>query len=510
MAVVEQAAPGAGAAPGEKGLKGDALGLVSSVVIGVASTAPGYSLAASLGLVVAAVGLASPAIMWISFVPMLLVATAYYYLNRVDPDCGTTFSWGTKAFGPWVGWLGGWGIIVADVIVMANLADIAGRYSYLLVGWDSAASDRYAVMLIGVLWIVVMTWICYVGIEASARTQWFLLGAELVALLLFAVVALVKVYTDNPVGSVKPSLSWLSPLEIPGFTWNPIELFSLSPGSSSALAGGLLVAIFIYWGWDSLVSVNEETENKERTPGVAAVTSTIILVFIYVIVSFASQAYRGSEFLVDNSDDVLSALGAEVLGWGDFVLIIAVLTSASASTQTTILPTTRTSLSMAANGALPKYFGRIQPRFLTPSTSTIWMGVLSVVWYAGLTAVSQNILFDSIAALGLMIAFYYGLSGFACVWFFRRNLKSPKGILLAGAAPFLGGLILAWVFVRSCIDLWNPENSESGQSWLGIGPPLVIAIMFLVLGLVVMLAQWRLSPAFFRRTAETAPAEMRL
>ena len=510
MAVVEQAAPGAGAAPGEKGLKGDALGLVSSVVIGVASTAPGYSLAASLGLVVAAVGLASPAIMWISFVPMLLVATAYYYLNRVDPDCGTTFSWGTKAFGPWVGWLGGWGIIVADVIVMANLADIAGRYSYLLVGWDSAANDKYAVMLIGVLWIAVMTWICYVGIEASARTQWFLLGAELVALLLFAVVALVKVYTDNAVGSVKPSLSWLSPLEIPGFTWNPIELFSLSPGSSSALAGGLLVAIFIYWGWDSLVSVNEETENKERTPGVAAVTSTIILVFIYVIVSFASQAYRGSEFLVDNSDDVLSALGAEVLGWGDFVLIIAVLTSASASTQTTILPTTRTLLSMAANGALPKYFGRIQPRFLTPSTSTIWMGVLSIVWYAGLTAVSQNILFDSIAALGLMIAFYYGLSGFACVWFFRRNLRSPKGILLAGAAPFLGGLILAWVFVRSCIDLWNPENSESGQSWLGIGPPLVIAIMFLVLGLVIMLAQWRLSPAFFRRTAETAPAEMRL
>jgi len=138
------------------------------------------------------------------------------------------------------------------------------------------------------------------------------------------------------------------------------------------------------------------------------------------------------------------------------------------------------------------------------------MGVLSVVWYAGLTAVSQNILFDSIAALGLMIAFYYGLSGFACVWFFRRNLRSPKGILLAGAAPFLGGLILTWVFVRSCIDLWNPENSESGQSWLGIGPPLVIAIMFLVLGLVIMLAQWRLSPAFFRRTAETAPAEMRL
>jgi len=98
-----------GVAPGEKGLKGNALGMISSIVIGVASTAPGYSLAASLGIVVAAVGLQSPAIMWVSFVPMLLVATSYYFLNRVDPDCGTTFTWATKAFGPWVGWIGGWG-----------------------------------------------------------------------------------------------------------------------------------------------------------------------------------------------------------------------------------------------------------------------------------------------------------------------------------------------------------------------------------------------------------------
>jgi amino acid transporter len=199
-----------------------------------------------------------------------------------------------------------------------------------------------------------------------------------------------------------------------------------------------------------------------------------------------------------------------VLGWGHFVLIIAVLTSASASTQTTILPTTRTSLSMAAHKAIPSYFARIHPRYLTPSTSTIWMGVLSIVWYAALTVVSQNILFDSIAALGLMIAFYYGLSGFACVWFFRRNLKSAKGVLLAGVAPLIGGLILAWVFVKSCIDLSNPENSESGDSWFGLGPPLVIAILLLILGIVVMLLQWRFEPGFFRRKAERPDPELAL
>src|ERR1044071_3483551 len=112
----------------DKGLKKDALGFASSVVIGVASTAPGYSLAASLGLVVAVtgVGLQAPAGMLVAFVPMLLIASSYYYMNRADPDCGTTFSWVTRAMGPSWGWMGGWAIVVADVIVMANLAQIAG------------------------------------------------------------------------------------------------------------------------------------------------------------------------------------------------------------------------------------------------------------------------------------------------------------------------------------------------------------------------------------------------
>jgi len=72
------------------------------VVIGVASTAPGYSLAATLGFIaaIAGIGTGSPAIMLASFVPMLFIALAYNYMNRADPDCGTTFTWATRAMGP--------------------------------------------------------------------------------------------------------------------------------------------------------------------------------------------------------------------------------------------------------------------------------------------------------------------------------------------------------------------------------------------------------------------------
>src|ERR1700757_1583057 len=100
----------------EKGPKTGALGLVSSVVIGVASTAPAYSLAATLGFIVFFLGLQAPAVVGLAFVPMLLPAIGYKELNKADPDCGTTFTWATRAFGPTTGWLGGWGILAADIL----------------------------------------------------------------------------------------------------------------------------------------------------------------------------------------------------------------------------------------------------------------------------------------------------------------------------------------------------------------------------------------------------------
>jgi amino acid transporter len=481
-------------AVGDKGLKKDALGFLSSVVIGVASTAPGYSLAASLGFVVAitGVGLQAPAVLLVAFIPMLLIASAYYYMNRADPDCGTTFTWVTHAMGPWLGWMGGWAIVVADIIVMANLAQIAGLYSFLLVGWQSAAESTFAVTGVGVVWIAVMTAICVIGIELSARTQVGLLGAEILTLAAFAVVALIKVAAgDAGPESVDPSLSWINPFAI---------------DSVDALVAGVLIAVFIYWGWDSTVTVNEESQDSHEGPGKAALLATVILLAIYVVVAYAAQAYGGPQQLIDNADDVLSVLGTEVFGSPlDKILIIAVLTSAAASTQTTILPTARTSLSMARVGAMPHALGKVHPRYLTPHVSTILMGALSIVWYVGLTIISENILFDSIAALGLMIAFYYGLTGFACTIYYRHELlRSVKTFLLIGVGPLLGGVILAAIFVKSCFDLSKPENSESGDSWFGLGPPIVIGIGFLLLGVVFMLL-WRSGhPGFFKRRPRTA------
>jgi amino acid transporter len=475
-------------APGAKGLKSNALGYVSNLVIAIASTAPAYSLAATLGFIVAVTGIGvhAPAVLIVSFIPILFVSVGYRYFNLADPDAGTTFAWVTRTFGPQLGWINGWAIFLADIIVMASLAVIASTYTFSLVSWHAAAHSNFAIIVGAVVWIALMTWICYRGIELSAEVQTVLLGIEIFTLTLFTVVALVKVYSGHPAHAIHVTGSWFNP-------------FDLSWG---ALVPGVLLGIFIYWGWDSGVAVNEESRNRRRGPGKAAVVSTLLLLVIYVAVTAAAQAYHGTQFLANNSNDVLNALAGPVFGSPlNKLLIIAVLTSASASTQTTILPTARTTLSMAKWGAIPAAFGRIHPRFLTPSFSTLLMGVLSTVWTILLLAFNpnQDVLGDTISALGFSVCFYYGFTGLACPFYFRRELfKSWRYFVFAGVVPLVGGVMMGYVGVRA-YTYYNTAGNNYSHALLGIQTPILVGIGGLILGIILMFASWPFYKGYFSR-----------
>ncbi len=486
----------------DKGLKGGSLGLVAVIVIGVASTAPGYSLAAGIGGIGGEVGVKAPFIMLFAFVPMGCIAAAFYYLNKADPDCGTNFTWGVRAFGPKAGWLSGWGCIIADLVIMPNLAGISGQYLVLLVH-EEWANNIYLTTGIGILFIIAMCWICFTGIELSARSQVILLGTEVVVLAAFAITAIVKAFhgvtktvtvdgADKVYKSVKPSLSWLSPSGV----------------STTAITAGLVLAVFVYWGWDTCVSVNEEAEDSSRTPGLAAIMSTFILLGIYLVTSFGSVALLGPEFLADNSGEAISAVGKVALPNVFYkFLLVAVLTSAAASCQTTILPATRTMLSMGSHGAAPKKLARIDRRHLSPDFSTWLFGGISVLWYIVLVVVSHNTsykIYDaSIAAVGLAISVYYGVSGLSCIWFYRRHIfTSVKNFALIGFLPALGGVMLIFVFIRTIDDKISADHSGDGSVILGVDTTLFIGTALLVLGVPLMLWCKAKYPAFFNFKAD--------
>jgi amino acid transporter len=466
-------------------LKRGAISYLSNIVIGVASTAPGYSLAATIGFIAVIGGMTThmPAVIIVSFLPMICIAWSYKYMNNADPDCGTTFSWMSRAMGAGWGWVGGWAVLFADIVVNANQAQIAGVYGFQLFGRNGMANSTIAVTILGVVFIASLTWICWRGIELSARTQQFLLGFEMTTLIIFAVVALIKVYANHPKHSIPVKLDWFNPFTV-GIT--PLTL-------------GLLLGVFLYWGWDSGVSVNEETENSSTAPGRAALVSNVVLIGIFLLVSTAAQAYAGTAYLGNNANDIFSGgLSRAVLGPLHFLLIIAVLTSATAATQTTILPAARSALSMARRGAIPARFGSIHERNLVPGYATIAAGVLSVIWFVFIVAVSTNVLADCVTGLGFLVAFYYGFTGFACAIFYRReSLKSPRNFLMMTVLPVFGGAVLMFVFVRGFAFYGHAAN-DSSPPFLGLGVPDWIGLFGIASGIILMLIRRVTAPAFFR------------
>jgi amino acid transporter len=495
----------------DKGLKSGALGLVSTTIIATASVAPAYSIAATLVFVVVAVGIHAPIIAILAFVPMLLTSIGYSEMNKADPDCGTTFTWATRAFGPKTGWFGGWAIVAADVLVMASLAQVASQYGFLLFNAKGIGSDPTSgwVLLGGIIWIVLMTAICYVGIEVSANFQKLLLAVELVMLVVLSVVALIKVGNGTaPAGHLTPSWSWLNPFSVPSF---------------SAFASGVILMVFIYWGWDTAVSVNEETKDKDKTPGRAAIMSTFILLVTYALVIFSMQAFAGVKATgnglgnSNNAGDVLSIQGKLVFGGGTgtifyHLLLIMVLSSAAASTQTTILPTARTTLSMAAYRAIPRSFAKIHPRFLTPTVSTIVMGLISILFYVAVNFASNGIgvIGDAVIAIGLYIAFYYGLTGFACAWYYRRNLtSSARNLWMQGILPFSGALMLWFLGGWSVWLDYDVKTQNDYTMWTvpgihwQIGGAFVIAVGAALAGVLFFLYNRLTAPAFFKKETLT-------
>jgi amino acid transporter len=494
----------------DKGLKPGALGLISSVVIGVASTAPAYSLAATLLFVVVLVGFKAPAVAVLAFIPIFFCSIGYSEMNKADPDCGTTFTWATRAFGPKAGWAGGWGIVAADVLVMASLAQVAGQYVFLLIqGPNSAIGTNPAsgwVLLVGIIWIILMSAICYVGIEVSANFQKVLLSIELVMLLVLSVTALVRIYSGHhPPQSVHPSASWLWPSGLP----------------LSAFLGGIVLMLFIYWGWDTAVSVNEETKDKSKTPGQAAIISTVLLLVTYAIVVISVVAFAGigtTGIGLSNKahgGDVLSVLGGAIFGSGGFgtvlgrLLILMVLSSAAASTQTTILPTARTTLSMAAYKALPTSFAKIHPRFLTPTVSTVVMGLVSILLYVPMNYISGgNVIYDAVTAIGIYIAFYYGLTALTCVWYYRTTLtSSARNLWMRGIIPGLGWVIMWGAGIYSLQSDWTANFGYTfwtvpGLHW-EIGGIFLIALGAAIAGVLVFAYMRITSPAFFRKETLT-------
>ena len=492
-----------------KGLSAGTIGLIGAVVIGISCIAPAYTFTAAIGPTVGAVGVQVPAIILVGFIPMLLVAFGYRELNNRMPDSGTSFTWASRAFGPWIGWMAGWGLIAATVIVLSNLAGIAVDFLFLLISqltgvaevadWTSIIPVNIVVCL---LFVLGATYVSYRDMQTTQKLQYVLVTFQVVVLVGFAAVAITHVLSGDAYDATPFDWSWFNPFAVSSF---------------SSFAAGLSLSIFIFRGWEVTHTMNEETKDPEKTPGRAATITVVTIVTLYLLLAVAMIMYAGigdGEYGLGNpdiQDNAFFALAGPILGPLAAFVSLAVLTSSASSLQSTFVGPARTLLAMGHYGALPPSFARVSPRFFTPGFATIVSAIVAAGFYAVMRVVSTNVLTDTILTLGMMICFYYGITAFACVWYFRKQwFDSVRNVFFTFLFPLVGGVILAVLFVTGMIDSTDPDYG-SGSSVFGVGLVFVLGITIIVVGIAIMIWQAVKRPAFFRgeTLSMDAPASTR-
>lgn len=488
MTTAPAPSPGPTVDPVEQ-VRAEGLSLGAAVAVGINTTSPAYSLAAILAPMALLVGYSTPVVLLVSFVPMALTSLAFMYLNRRDPDCGTTFSWVSRALGAKPGFLAGWVIAACGILVLGSLAQTAIEYGLLTIGQNELAANRAVVLTGAALLILVMVALSVFGADWFGRFQTVISFVQIGLLLAFAGVAAVLAVRE---GLPPFSAEWINPLD----------------HGAEAMVAAMLLGVFSFWGWEAATNLSEECR-RPTDAGKAGTIATVVLLLTYLLVATVVVIYLGrSDFYeVGESGLVLVDMSGVVFGSFAFLVLFAVFLSAFASTQTTMVPGSRAVLSMARRGALPASLGLMHPRYKTPWMSLAILGGVAVTWYVGVSLISESAMLDTLSSLGLLVAAYYSLTGIACIVYYRRHVvASVKGLVLVGIGPLIGSIGLGAMLVIGIRSLWDASQSASGSAWLGLAPPITIAALFVLLGVVVMLLRMRAAPTFFRTRTQRANA----
>lgn len=383
-------------------LQRNAISALEATLISVAGTAPANTLATSTSALIAAVGLSGPGALLFGAIPMFGIALAYFYLNAWRSDAGAAYSWVGRAMNPTLGFFAGWAMLVAQVLFMV-VGSLPVASATLDLFAPRLAQNVLADTAVGFLWFLVVVGIVLLGIKATAEIQRVLTFVQIAGLLIFAVAAIAKgaLHPAN-----HPNWSWLSPIG--------------NHGLHSFIAGAL-VTMFYYWGWEVSASMSEETVDRNRAPGLSGLLGMGIILSLFLLTAFGVQLLMSEKAIVASSSDLLVALANAAMPrpWSDLAVIV-VIVSALSSLETTLVSGSRMIYAMGRDGVLDERFARLHRRFRTPWTATLAMGFVSIALFvlaASSSSVNQ-ILSDSIDAIGVEVAIFYGLSAVACATYY--------------------------------------------------------------------------------------------
>jgi amino acid transporter len=433
-------------------LAANALGLGESMVMGIAGTAPAFSAAATTTTLIAAVGVLSPASLLYCGLIMFGVTLAFQQLNRIDPNAGASYAWVEKAFGPVLGFLAGWSLLVATALFMVSGTVPAATATLDLIA-PSLATNPASVAIVAAGWLLAVSTLVVKGIKPASYMQLVLTTVEVAILLLVIVAAIVK----SGGGSAHAfSVSWLS----------------LGEFTPRLFATGALTAVFFFWGWDVTLNLNEETKNARETPGHGAVLAMITVLLLFVGFAVATLLVLSDAEIDRTGTNVVLAVAEKLFPrpWS-YMAVIAVMLSTVGTLETSFLQFTRTMFAQGRGGALHPRYARLHETWQTPWVATVALTIfgLALLLMSSLLPTVNAIMKDSVNAIGFQAAFYYGLASFACAWnTLRAGSASPATIVALVLWPVASALFLCFVAIYS-IPSFDWVTNVIGLGGIAIG-----------------------------------------
>jgi amino acid transporter len=417
----------------ETQLQQDALGVGESVVMGVAGTAPAFSLAATTAALIAAVGSLSAGSLLYCGIIMFGVTFAFMHLNRVIASAGASYSWVGQVFGPAAGFIAGWSVLVASAVFMVSGTTPAATATLLLIS-PKYATNPAAISVVAAIWLSVVSLVIVRGIKPTSYSQVAMTVIEVGVLVILIGAALIE-YGSHPTHAI---------------SWRSFDLRAFTP---TLFATGALTALFFFWGWDVTLNLTEETRDAANAPGRSAVAAMIIVALLFVFFVLACQLVLTDAEIARSSTNVVFALAQKLLpGPWAYLAIVAVMVSTVGTLETQILQFTRTMYAKGRDGALHPRYAILHKTWQTPWLATaVITGIgLLLIFLASLMPTVGELIKVSVNAIGFQVACYYSLGGFACAWHFRSSaLRSPDRFIFLFLWPVLSALFLVFIAIYS-------------------------------------------------------------
>ena len=440
----------------QTGLARGALGTFQAIIMGIAGTAPAFSVAVTTATIVAAVGVLSVGSVFYCGLIMFGITLAFIHLSRITPNAGAAYAWVGLVFGPRWGFFAGWGLLVASVFFMVS-ATIPAATSTLVLIAPSQVESTHWVAVTAAIWLTLITAVVTRGIKHSTYTQLALTFFESVILIAVIVAAFVR-FGAEPLHA--PSMIWIAP-----------EAFS-----PQLFATGALTAIFFFWGWDVTMNLSEESRDSKGAAGGAAGLGAFwsvlnMMLFFTVMMIVVLIALTDQEIAAADTNILLAVASKLFPAPWNYLAVFCTIVSTVGTIETQILQFSRSMFAMARDRMLNPVYARIHPEWQTPwvATLVIWgLGMLLLFTSAYMPSV-KAILKSSILAIGFQICFYMSLAGFACAWHYRAKLRvGPIGAINYVVWPCLSGAFMVFIALYS-IPTFDVLTNLLGAGGLLIG-----------------------------------------